>query len=94
MSHDADAKVTAKGQITIPLSIREKLGVKAGDRVRLHLSDNGELTVTAQKRQSIFERLDELKLPPLGRPLTQADIDLAIGEAMTEQEVRIRKQRR
>ena len=30
-----------------------------------------------RRKRSIFERLDELKLPPLGRPLTQKDIDEA-----------------
>jgi AbrB family looped-hinge helix DNA binding protein len=45
-------------------------------------------------RRSIFDHLDELKLPSIGRPVTQADIDAAIGEAMEEQERRIRNQRR
>ena len=44
-------------------------------------------------RHSIFDRLDELKLPSIGRPVTRADIDAAISEAMEEQEQRIRNQR-
>jgi AbrB family looped-hinge helix DNA binding protein len=43
-------------------------------------------------RHSIFDRLEELKLPSIGRTVTQADIDAAIGEAMDEQERRIRNQ--
>lgn len=36
------AKVTSKGQITIPIDIRKKLGVKEGDKV-LFLEDNGRI---------------------------------------------------
>ena len=39
------AKVTAKGQITIPISIRKKLGVKEGDKV-LFFEDNGKIILT------------------------------------------------
>lgn len=94
MSYKLDATVTSKGQVTVPVEIRERLGVKPGDRLRFHLSDSGRLTVTAIHRRSIFDRLDELKLPSLGRPVTGADIDSAVGEAMTEQEERVRGSRR
>jgi len=89
-----DATVTSKHQVTIPVEIRERLGVKPGDRLRFHLSDSGRLTVTVIHPRSIFDRLDELKLPPLDRPVTGADIDSAVGEAMTEQEERVRGSRR
>jgi antitoxin PrlF len=94
MSYKLDATVTSKGQVTVPVEIRERLGVKPGDRLRFHLSDSGRLTVTAIHRRSIFDRLDELKLPSLGRPVTGADIDSAVGKAMTEQEERVRGSRR
>jgi antitoxin PrlF len=94
MSYKLDATVTSKGQVTVPAQIRERLSVKPGDRLRFHLSDSGRLTVTAIHRRSIFDRLDELKLPSLGRPVTGADIDSAVGEAMTEQEERVRGSRR
>jgi AbrB family looped-hinge helix DNA binding protein len=94
MSYEADATITSKGQITVPAEIREKLGVKIGDRLRFHLTKSGRLTVTPIRRRSIFDRLDELKLPSIGRPVTREDIDAAIGEAMEEQERRIRNQRR
>jgi antitoxin PrlF len=93
MSYKLDATVTSKGQVTVPVEIRERLGVKPGDRLRFHLSDSGRLTVTAIHRRSIFDRLDELKLPPLGRRLTRADIDSAVDEAMRAQEERIRGNR-
>lgn len=38
------AKVTSKGQITIPVDIRRKLGVKEGDKV-LFMEDRGRIFV-------------------------------------------------
>ena len=38
------AKITARGQITIPAEIRKKLGVKDGDKV-VFLEDNGRIIV-------------------------------------------------
>jgi AbrB family looped-hinge helix DNA binding protein len=36
------AAVTSKGQITIPLEVRKKLGIKPGDRVRFIKGVKGE----------------------------------------------------
>jgi antitoxin PrlF len=94
MPYEADATVTSKGQVTVPVEIRERIGVKPGDRLRFHLSDSGRLTVTAIHRRSIFERLDELRLPALGRRLRRNDIDSAVTEAMKEQHDRVRGSRR
>jgi hypothetical protein len=46
------------------------------------------------RRRSIFDRLEELELPSIGRPVTRADIDATIGKAMEEQKRRVRNQRR
>ena len=35
------AKVTSKGQITVPVEIRRSLGVKAGDNLRFEPQDGG-----------------------------------------------------
>jgi AbrB family looped-hinge helix DNA binding protein len=38
----ATAAVTSKGQITIPVEVREDLGLKTGDRVSFIKGENGE----------------------------------------------------
>jgi AbrB family looped-hinge helix DNA binding protein len=38
----ATAAVTSKGQITIPLEVRKKLGIKAGDRIGFIEGEHGE----------------------------------------------------
>ena len=93
MPYKSSATVTSKGQVTVPADIRERLGLKAGDRLDFHLTDSGKLTVVATKRRSILESRDDLPRLTLGRPLTQRDIDDAIGDEMVAQEMRIRRQR-
>ena len=94
MPYKSSATVTSKGQVTVPADIRERLGLKAGDRLDFHLTDSGKLTVVATRRRSILESRDDLPRLTLGRPLTQRDIDDAIGDEMAAQELRIRRQRR
>jgi len=38
------AKITSRGQITIPIDIRKKLGVKEGDKI-VFIEDNGRIFV-------------------------------------------------
>ena len=38
------AKITTRGQITIPIDIRRKLGVRAGDKV-VFIEDRGQIIV-------------------------------------------------
>ncbi len=94
MSYKVDATLTSKGQVTVPAGIRERLGIKPCDHLRFHLADSGRLTVTPIRRRSIFERIDELKLPSIGRPTTREDIAVAIDREVTERQARARDRRR
>ena len=46
------AKVTSKGQITIPIDIRRKLGVKEGDKI-LFLEDRGRIFVMNSSMEAL-----------------------------------------
>ncbi len=58
------AKVTSKGQITIPIDIRKKLGVKEGDKI-LFLEEAGRVILmnssmeALRKAQAAFARAAE-----------------------------------
>ncbi len=39
------ATVTSKGQLTIPKSIRETLGIEAGDQIDFIITDRGDVVV-------------------------------------------------
>ena len=43
------ARITAKGQITIPIEIRKNLGVKEGDKVAFIKGDSGIMLVNSNK---------------------------------------------
>lgn len=49
------AKVTSKGQITIPVEVRRSLGVKAGDKVRFERK-NGGFRVVRDIHENVFEK--------------------------------------
>ena len=42
------ATVTSKGQITLPKSVRERLGIKRGDRIAFRERPDGTLVVEAE----------------------------------------------
>jgi AbrB family looped-hinge helix DNA binding protein len=45
----ASATLTSKGQITLPKSVRDRLGVETGDRLEFIESENGFLVVAATR---------------------------------------------
>lgn len=51
----ARAKVTSKGQITIPVEIRKTLGVKPGDHLRFEAKD-GDIRLVRDAQESVFEK--------------------------------------
>jgi len=46
----AVATLTSKGQITIPVVVRRKLGLKPGDRIDFVMEASGEVRLKAKKR--------------------------------------------
>ncbi len=40
------AKVSANGQITVPVEIRRQLGLKSGDKILFFQKQNGEIVVS------------------------------------------------
>ena len=40
-------KISAQGQVTIPSSVRQKIGVKKGEYIRFYVAD-GELALTSK----------------------------------------------
>lgn len=40
------AKISKNGQITVPVEIREHLGLKPGDKILFYISENGKVTIS------------------------------------------------
>ena len=73
------AKVTSKGQITLPAKLRERLGIKPGDRVTFE--DDGQRGVRLVARTVTAADLKGILKTTIS--LTDEQLDEAIGEAAT-----------
>ena len=47
------AKISANGQITVPVEIRRQLGLKSGDKILFLQKQNGEIVVSNASAASI-----------------------------------------
>ena len=69
------ATVTSKGQITIPKPVRDKLGLREGDRVAFRVLEDGSVVVEPETVE-ILDLKGALK--PKRKGITLADMDEAI----------------
>ena len=59
------AKITSKGQITLPLEVRRLLGVRPGDRVLFETNKDG-VRVRPVRTESPFEKYRGIGNPGMG----------------------------
>lgn len=81
------AKITSKGQITLPKTVRERHGLKPGDRVEF-FEENGRTWVRARNVRAV-DLIGILGPSPSGGPLTIEEMDDAIMDAVAKDDVRI-----
>lgn len=76
----ATAKVTSKGQVTIPVEVRRRLGIEPGTRIDFvwHEAGRYELSVVSSS-------IRDLKgtVPSVGRAVTVEEMNEAIATAAT-----------
>jgi AbrB family looped-hinge helix DNA binding protein len=75
----AEAKMTSKGQITLPKEIRTKLGLRQGDRVRFVIEEDGRVRLMPAKRD-ISELVGIVPAPK--RSLSLEEMDEAVKLAV------------
>jgi len=76
------ATITSKGQLTIPKQVRERLGLKPGDRLVFDLDGNA-IRLRVEKRRTLEELRGSL---PVGRgyPGREAEREAARGHVTRE----------
>ena len=70
--------VTSKGQITIPRTVRDRLGLRAGDRVLFQVDEAGTVTMTLAAASSLGRIPGLLGHLAGSRPVTVEEMDKAI----------------
>lgn len=76
-----EAKITSKGQMTIPVEIRERLGLQTGDKIAFIEVDEGFLILRRNRpTSSLFGLLSDFAIPGT----TLEDYDRAVGEAVSD----------
>lgn len=68
---DVPAKVTSKGQVTLPKSVREALGLKEGDRVLFRVLKGRAVLA---KVPDFLELAGAVPVPPAKRGASWSDI--------------------
>ena len=87
------AKMSSKGQLTVPGAVREHFDLKAGDIVDFYIDDTDRSVRLLVRNKSIFDGLDDLRLiPPGGRPVTVEEMNEAIGDYLAEKHERISRE--
>ena len=76
------AKLTSKGQLTVPKEVRRLLGLRTGDHVAFNVQDDGTVSVEAEKRSLV--RLRGLLRPKVGG-VTIEDMNAAIRKGWSGQ---------
>jgi AbrB family looped-hinge helix DNA binding protein len=86
------AKMSSKGQLTVPSAVREHFNLKSGDVIDFYVDDADRSVRMLARNKSIFDGLEELKLPRGAPPVTLAEMDEAIGEYLAEKHERISRE--
>lgn len=81
------ATITSKGQLTLPRDVRDDLNLKEGDRVSFEKV--GESYVLKPQNKSIMELAGILHRPG-EKAMTIEQMDEKLGEALAEDDARIR----
>lgn len=71
------ARLTSKGQITLPIALRRRFDLQAGDEVEFVMNDKGAQVVPV-KRRSIDELAGIFHRPGVPKP-SAAEVAAAIG---------------
>jgi AbrB family looped-hinge helix DNA binding protein len=77
----AIATLTSKGQITIPKSVRERLGLQAGDQLEFVMQQDGSVRLRRRNRSL----LDLVGMIKTDRHVTLEEMDEAIARGRAGQ---------
>lgn len=82
----ATARITSKGQVTIPVEVRRTLGAEEGDDLVFTVSHEGEATIRVIKRRGLTELYGILPAtrPYPGKEKVREEVRDAVGRAAAQ----------
>lgn len=81
-----EATLTAEGQITLPMEVRERLHLSPGDRVKIFLDSEGRVTLLPVLPITTLRGI----VPYNGNPVSIEEMDEGIARAVAERDQRSR----
>ena len=90
--HHLQARMSSKGQITVPAPIREALNLKEGETVDFYLDPAIRRVEMVARNLSLDDLAGCLSHLSTGKPLTDEEMDDAIGAHVAEKDDRIRRE--
>lgn len=76
------AKLTSKGQVTVPKAIRDRLGLDAGSTLDFQILDDN--TITARAIHADARRVRGILISPHAAALTVEQMDDGIAQSMVK----------
>ena len=74
------AKVTSKGQLTLPKELRDSLAIKTGDQIEFTLESPGKIALRKQRAAGSSAGCGRPFLKTDKKPVSLADMDRAIAK--------------
>jgi AbrB family looped-hinge helix DNA binding protein len=80
------ARITTKGQVTIPAQVRKTLGLKEGDALFFEVTDQHEARIRVIKRQRLTELYGALPATRAfpGKEATRTEVGQHLGERLSQ----------
>lgn len=81
------AKITSKGQVTIPVDVRNTLGLEAGDSLLFEVTQTDEARIRVIKRRSLSDLYRALPAtrPYPGKTVIRVELGQQFGEKLDSQ---------
>lgn len=58
-----ETTVSSRGGVTVPSSVRDRLDIEEGDKLRWHLDDTGELQIeVVHQREGVFDDAEPIDM--------------------------------
>lgn len=80
----SEAKLTSKGQVTIPKTVRDRLGLAVGDRIRFRFLADGTLTIEPRREGALGRLPGMLRQYAKAEPVSIEEMDEAIRAGAVE----------